>query len=65
MSDPVFEIQGRPYYGLFAGRLSNDPNTGRVIIEVVDDDDEVLLKEGDRFVTFFAGMQLNRSTPTG
>lgn len=64
-AEPVFEIEGVPHFGPFLGRKSHDPNTGRAVLEVIDDDDEVLVKDGDEFVTFFAGAPLARTTPTG
>lgn len=64
-TEPVLSIGGTPHYGPFLGRKSHDPNTGRVLLEVIDDDDSVLIRDGDEFVTFFAGAPLARTTPTG
>lgn len=57
-------IKGQDHY-LYVGRISHDPNTGRPILEVLQDDDEVLAKGGDQFVTFWAAQQLPRVLPTG
>lgn len=64
MPEPVLQINGKPHFGPYVGRVSHDPNTGRVHLEVIGDDDEVLVKEGDEFVTFFAGAPVERVEPT-
>ena len=57
--DPVFKVNGKDQYGPFLGRKSYN-DVGHLILEVIDDDEHVLLKEGDEFVTFFAGEHLRR-----
>lgn len=56
-------IKGKDHW-LYVGRLTHDPNTGRPVLEVIQDDDEVLLKENDAFVTFWAGQELPPAMPT-
>lgn len=51
-------IKGEDHW-LYVGRITYDPNTGRPILEVIQDDDQVLLKGGEEFVTFWAGRQLD------
>lgn len=58
-------IAGQDHWGPYVGRLSHDPNTGRPHLEVIQDDDEVLVKDGDEFVTFWAGAELANVLPTG
>lgn len=57
-------IRGQDHW-LYVGRISHDPNTGRPLLEVIGDKDEVLLKDGDEFCTFYAGRQLPNVEPTG
>lgn len=60
MSDePVFQVNGQDHFGPYLGRVTYN-DVGRVVLEVIDDDDSVLLKEGDEFATFFAGRPLRR-----
>lgn len=49
----------------YAARISHDPNTGRPNLEVIQDDDEVLVRDGDAFVTFWAAQELPSVMPTG
>jgi hypothetical protein len=56
-------IRGQDHWP-YVGRLSWDPNTGRPLIEVIQDDDEVLVKDGDEFVTFWAARTLPNVMPT-
>ena len=55
-------IRGDDHW-LYVGRISHAPATGRPILEVVGDDDEVLVRDGDEFVTFWAGRELDPVTP--
>lgn len=48
----------------YAARITHDPNTGRPILEVLQDDDEVLVKDGSAFCTFWSAMELPRVTPS-
>jgi hypothetical protein len=57
-------IRGQDHW-LYVGRISHDPNTGRPLLEVIGDKDEVLLRQGDEFCTFWAGQQLPNVEPTG
>lgn len=57
-------IRGRDHWGPYVGRLTHDPNTGRPLLEVLQDDDEVLVQDGSAFVTFWAGQELPRVTPS-
>lgn len=56
---PAFEVNGQPHWGPYLARKSHN-DVGRVLLEVIDDDDQVLIKDGDEFVTFFAGAPLRR-----
>lgn len=55
--EPRKTIKGKDHW-LYVARLSHDPNTGRPILEVIQDEDIVLLKSGDEFVTLWAGCEL-------
>jgi len=48
-------------HGPVLARKSVDEVTGRVHLEVIADDDQVLLKEGDEFVTFMTTVPLTAS----
>lgn len=47
----------------YAARISHAPATGRPVLEVIQDEDEVLLKDGDEFCTFWAAQQLPTVLP--
>lgn len=55
-------IQGQDHWQ-YAARISHAPATGRPVLEVIQDDDEVLVRDGDEFVTFWAAQELPPVTP--
>ena len=57
--EPVLEINGQPHWGPYIGRISYN-DVGRMILEIIEDEDEVLIKEGDAFCSLFSGMPLGK-----
>lgn len=57
--EPVLEINGVAHWGPYIGRISYN-DVGRMILEIIEDEDEVLVKEGDVFCSLFSGMPLGR-----
>lgn len=55
-------IKGQDHWQ-YVGRISHAPATGRPILEVLGDDDEVLVREGDEFCTFWAARTLDPIMP--
>lgn len=62
MSDeqkPTLQINGQDQWGPYIGRISYN-DVGRMVLEIIEDDDTVLVKEGDEFCSLFAGMPLGK-----